>query len=270
MKLIDCFCFLQELDLLEIRLNELKDVVDCFLIVESNITGSGIKKDYHLEKFYDRFKDFNIKYKKADLLDHRSRISQDQHLLMYLQRESMLEGLKELSLDDSDLILFSDLDEIPKHDVINNIKINGLQSNPSVLSIRGYYWFCDTPISAPSNHAWFNCPIVINYGQFKNSNLRALRDNKDGLPSIPNAGWHFSHTGTLEEKRVKMLASSHTEYNSDHYTSLENIQRRSLNLIDPYDRGGFAISNTNDAGLPAYLENNKTRFSHLLWNHTKN
>jgi len=32
MKLIDCFPFFNELDLLEIRLNELKDVVDVFVL----------------------------------------------------------------------------------------------------------------------------------------------------------------------------------------------------------------------------------------------
>lgn len=270
MKIIDCFCFLQELDLLEIRLHELKEVVDCFVIVESNITGSGIRKEYYLEKFLDRFKNFNIKYKKIDLDNYSRRISQDQHLLMYLQREGMLHALKELSLDNSDLIIFSDLDEIPKQSILNKIKINGIQHNPTVLSIRGYYWFCDTPISEPSNHAWFNCPIVITYENFISRNLRELRDNKDNFPSIPNAGWHFSHVGTLKEKRFKMLASSHIEYSSEKFTSIENIQRRSINLIDPYDRGGFFISNVNDQILPNYLQDNKHKYTHLLWNHTKN
>ena len=43
----DCFNFFNELDLLEIRFYTLYEVVDKFVIVESNKTHSGIPKDFN-------------------------------------------------------------------------------------------------------------------------------------------------------------------------------------------------------------------------------
>ena len=43
-KIIDCFIFYNELDLLEYRLNILNDVVDYFVIVESTHTFVGKEK----------------------------------------------------------------------------------------------------------------------------------------------------------------------------------------------------------------------------------
>ena len=39
--IVDCFPFFNELDLLELRLNELKDVVDVFVLSEATLTFTG-------------------------------------------------------------------------------------------------------------------------------------------------------------------------------------------------------------------------------------
>ena len=57
----DCFLFLNELDLLEIRLNELDEVVDIFVIVEFNRTFSNIPKSYYYDDNKNRFKKFHKK-----------------------------------------------------------------------------------------------------------------------------------------------------------------------------------------------------------------
>ena len=61
MKIYDCFNFFNELDLLEIRLNTLKDSVDYFVIVESNVTHSGQFKPLYYEENKERFKSFEDK-----------------------------------------------------------------------------------------------------------------------------------------------------------------------------------------------------------------
>lgn len=43
----DCFSFFNELDLLEIRLNVLKDVVDRFVLVEAGETHAGKPKPFY-------------------------------------------------------------------------------------------------------------------------------------------------------------------------------------------------------------------------------
>ena len=43
----DCFIFFNEFDLLEIRLNELDNIVDKFVLVEANFTHSSKEKPYY-------------------------------------------------------------------------------------------------------------------------------------------------------------------------------------------------------------------------------
>ena len=49
-KIIDCFIFYNELDLLTYRLNVLNNIIDYFIIVESKHTFIGKKKIYFLMK----------------------------------------------------------------------------------------------------------------------------------------------------------------------------------------------------------------------------
>ena len=51
----DCFSFFNELDLLEIRLNVLKDVVDKFVLVEATRTHTGRPKPLYYEENKARF-----------------------------------------------------------------------------------------------------------------------------------------------------------------------------------------------------------------------
>ena len=56
--IVDCFPFFNELDLLEIRLNILKDVVDKFVLVEASKTQTKLDKPFYFEDHKDRFADF--------------------------------------------------------------------------------------------------------------------------------------------------------------------------------------------------------------------
>ena len=52
----DCFSFNKEFDVLDIRLNELYDVVDKFIIIESIYSHTGIKKELHLKMNIEKYK----------------------------------------------------------------------------------------------------------------------------------------------------------------------------------------------------------------------
>ena len=59
-KIIDCFTFYNEVDILNYRLNILNDVVDYFIIVESTHTFSGIEKKlifFENTSLFEKFKD---------------------------------------------------------------------------------------------------------------------------------------------------------------------------------------------------------------------
>ena len=54
----DCFPFFNELDLLEIRLNELSGVVDRFVLSEAELTHNGDRKPLYFNEHKDRFAKF--------------------------------------------------------------------------------------------------------------------------------------------------------------------------------------------------------------------
>jgi beta-1,4-mannosyl-glycoprotein beta-1,4-N-acetylglucosaminyltransferase len=255
----DCFNFLNEELLLEVRIEELKDIVDKFVICESNITVSNKPKPFYLEttEVYKKWKDRIIYQKLEREPQNISLAGESRHDLMYFQRNSVMEALSGCKL--TDIIMFSDLDEIPTANAIKGIK-----EVPCVLDLRGYYWYLNTPITSPDNHVWFPSVICNLYEHVKSQTLNQIRENKGNYPRVPNCGWHFSHLGDEHQLHYKMMASSHTEYHSDHFTSPENIKRRRENLIDPYDRGGFSIVKDDNLPLPKFVMENREKFTHLI------
>ena len=59
-KVYDCFTFFNELDLLEVRLNELYNSVDYFVIAEANMSHSGRPKEYILEQVKEPPYELNV------------------------------------------------------------------------------------------------------------------------------------------------------------------------------------------------------------------
>ena len=105
-KVYDIFMINTELDLLEIRLGELHEQVDYFVVVESKTTFVGDEKPMYLKEHWERFKPFHdqIIYKEIDLSGiqfedpwARERFHRDS---MYSQIIPFLEGKQKANLDD--------------------------------------------------------------------------------------------------------------------------------------------------------------------------
>lgn len=127
MKIYDCFTFFNELDLLEIRLNELNDSVDYFVIVEANKTHTGIPKEYIFEKNKKKFKKFLPKIIYVKINSPFNKLKNSWVLENY-QRNQIINGLKNCKPED--IIFISDLDEIPnKKDFKKIIKLLNKKHN---------------------------------------------------------------------------------------------------------------------------------------------
>ena len=113
----DCFQFFNELDILKIRMNVLNDVVDRFVISESTVTFSGKKKPLYFAENRERFSEFD------DKIVHQ--IVQDTPDVDPFQRDSFQKCAVKRPLEkmctDDDIIIFSDVDEIPNPEVLKNI-----------------------------------------------------------------------------------------------------------------------------------------------------
>ena len=117
-KIIDCFIFYNELNMLEYRLNLLWNVVDFFVICEASRTFIGNVKEYYLDD--NRFLLYKSKIIqiKMDLPYTNPDISKNEQWLNELsQRDNLYQGVdylfKNNKITRNDLIIINDVDEIP-------------------------------------------------------------------------------------------------------------------------------------------------------------
>jgi beta-1,4-mannosyl-glycoprotein beta-1,4-N-acetylglucosaminyltransferase len=111
-RLFDCCTFFNELDLLEIRLETLDSVVDFFVIAEAPITYRADPKPLYFELNKQRFAKFLPKIRHIIVDDLPTEKGFDQNWQREtLQRAALERGLADAR--DEDIIMLSDLDEIP-------------------------------------------------------------------------------------------------------------------------------------------------------------
>lgn len=212
-KLYDCFPFYNELDLLEVRLNELSGVVDRFVIVEAGETFNGKPKPFVLEENFQRFAAF------ADRITHLKIASfppgNDRWFREHLQRDKLIEGLADAGPDD--LVMISDLDEIPDPKVLAAIKRDPPRgARVLCLELRYFHFF----LNLERRERWLKYgPRLMRRGALPNihelKRIRGpvkgtLRNFVRGLRAswgmkrwitrqvIRDAGWHFTWLGGLD------------------------------------------------------------------------
>ncbi len=118
MKTYDCFSYLDEDLLLDLRLNILNEFVDYFVIVESNRTWQNNYKNHNFDiSKFQKFKEKIIYIKITDMPD-----GDNPYLRENYQRNCILRGIEKA--DNDDLIIISDLDEIPNPNKLKEFKKN--------------------------------------------------------------------------------------------------------------------------------------------------
>ncbi len=229
-RLFDVFLFLNELDLLELRLKTLNPIVDYFVITEINETFSGKSKPLIFEKNRERFKKFNkkiiynpitaeelLELKKpkwrnyiSDLckpIYYKHKGKSPKYIKESLKREishrdSAILGFFDMANKD-DLILLSDLDEIPNPEAIT-MAIKKKITKPHYFKMKWFIYWINNQVSEP----WFGTVLF----KFKNlegnslDNFRFASSNEIKVPGtiIKNGGWHFSYLGGIEAITYKL------------------------------------------------------------------
>ena len=149
MKIFDCFMFFDEEMLLDFRLNYLNEYVDKFIIVESSYTHSGDKRKLLFDinkykKFKDKISYIVVNQEPKEISKVLKTDNEDTKNSKYIlnaakrenyQRNCIQEGLKDA--DPTDMILISDLDEVP------NLEQNNLKSikNKIVLFKQKLFYY---------------------------------------------------------------------------------------------------------------------------------
>lgn len=244
----DCFLFYNELDLLELRLNELNGVVDKFVLVEGDTTFTGKPKPYYYAQNKERFKEFSDKIIHV-MVKNPTQFDSPWDVEI-IQRNSISDGLG--GCKDNDIIMISDVDEIPNVDAIKNFNpLGGISLLEQKMSF--YYMNC------VSNALWWNAKI----GAFRDIKketpyMTRLNNNR---PVIQNGGWHFTALGGVDAILNKLAAFSHTEYNTEHFRDEAALTIKIRNGVDIYERGGIIGSYWNITDeFPKYLQANKDKY----------
>ncbi|KAJ2807361.1 hypothetical protein H4R21_000503, partial [Coemansia helicoidea] len=192
-------------DLLELRLRELWDVVDEFVVVESNTTFVGHSKPLVLAQHMDRFA-----WAKAKLRYHTVTSVREPGESVWSNenrmRHRMDETLGGLGIGSDDLVINSDTDEIPHHAVVDLLR--RCDGAPPVmhLSLKGFLYSFEFPEYPDVLENSWRATIKV-HGQD-----RSYTHSRRGDLLFANAGWHCSYCfRTLDEHRFKMQSYSHSD-----------------------------------------------------------
>jgi len=247
MKIIDCFIFYNEMDLLTYRLNILNDVVDFFVIVEATRTFIGKEKplfyneNKHLfEKFHDKIihiivDDFPYKYPSINIA------REEQWENERFQRNQIKKGIEKLmssnaELSNTDILTITDLDEIPDPLTLLKIKNQEIKVEIHVLEMDFYYYNLNSKINKP----WPSVRILT-FKKYIELSLSCDNIRFYKCPIIKDGGWHLSYFGNSHFIKNKIENFSHQELNYDKFTNTKAIENRLHNYSDLYDRNDNTI-----------------------------
>jgi beta-1,4-mannosyl-glycoprotein beta-1,4-N-acetylglucosaminyltransferase len=259
--IIDGFTFFNELDLLEIRLEILDSYVDKFILVEAERTHSNKPKELYYEKNKERYSKFHDKIIHLVVTEDMFRAYGSMTTTMdcmfneNFQRDYIQHAWNDFS--DDDIVMVSDLDEIPNMESIQPETI----TTPVSFSQKVFYNYVNT--TTISGTIWHNCTVACKKGS--SFSPQRLRDMRDSIPSIPNGGWHFSYMGGPQKVEEKIKGFLHQEFNHEQVTNQRNIEERQKSLQDPLGRPQFKLELLENLDiLPSYLVDNRKKYNHLF------
>jgi len=248
----DVFEFFNESELLEIRLNELSNVVDQFIICESTYTHSGVPKPLNFR--LDRYPEF--KGRIVYLVDRNPPNNGDSWANENHQRAHIKTALDGV-IGPGDYIIVSDLDEIPSGQATKEA-LTKLGDNIIIFKHRTYYYYVN----------YFALEYVgskvLTFEYFSRrfeENPQKVRDYWAGPDIlILNGGWHFGYLGGKERVEYKLNSFAHQEHKQK-----GEIPQILSNINEMIDLRGRSLTRvTVDNTYPTYLLKNLDKFQHFI------
>ncbi len=274
----DCFQFFNELDILKIRLNVLSPVVDKFVISEATETFSGLPKPLYYEENKELFAEFRDKIIHVVVEDTPKG---DTHYRDTFQKNAVTRGLK--GCTDEDIIIFSDLDEIPNPDKIREILQNFQKDKIYHFAQRLFYCYLNMEevsgsllsyageFEGVAHKKWIGTKL-LSYQLLREQNLllgelRFPERKQIGI-RVENGGWHFGYMGGHGQKDIrkrvqeKVISAAHQEYNSKHV--LSNVTDQIKDGKDIFGREAQFVRCEIDETYPEYIRTHQKELDFLI------
>jgi len=295
MKVYDCFMFFDENLVLELRLNLLDKYVDYFVIVESkyNHKGEAKRLNFDIKKFkkfeqkiiyiiYDQQPSDLYKFEKEDTKrDIDGKYIFNAYKRENAQRNLISQGLKNASLDD--LIIISDVDEIPNLEKIN---FNKIKNEILIFRQDMFYYKFNLKLS---NFKWTGSKACKMKKLISPQWLRNIKDKKfafyrfdtffsstkyRNLKFIEDGGWHYTNMKNAKEIEHKLRSYLHHQEFEANHINLEQIEKiikskkAIYNVNADKRQGKFGegpqLIKINSDKIPNYLKNNPQIYSKWL------
>jgi len=295
MKIFDCFMYFDEEIVLDLRLNTLDRYVDYFVIVESTFTHRGDKRNLKFNhKKFEKFRD-KIIYLTFDKEPNGIEViyendSESEKSAKYIlnaakrengQRNYVINGLQKA--DPDDLIMISDVDEIPN---LENIEIKNIKEKILMFQQDMFYYKFDLKLP---NMIWSGTKACRKKDLLNPQWLRNIKDKKyslfrldiifskikyNSIKFIQDGGWHFSNIKSPEEIEHKLKSYLHHREFDEQPLTTNQIDKIIKNKQAIYDLKldkrvnkigtGSKLVNYDFDKLPVYLRKNKENYKKWL------
>ena len=278
--------------ILDIRLNVLNKFVSYFVICEANFNHNGTKRKFQFDmQKFSKFKDKIIyiplekqpsNLKKInisdDILIKNSKILDNALLRENYQRNYLFTGIEDF--DDSDLIIVSDLDEIPN---LDNFKY---KAKITFCEQKMFYYKLNL---IHKNFLWYGSKITKKKHLINPQWLRNIKSKKyplwriDALFSktkyhnlnfIKNGGWHFTNVKSAKKIDFKMKNFLHHLEYEESGLSEKDVEKIINEKKVFYDHNAdkrekkwnaqIYLDKVSDQLLPNYIVENKIKFKDWL------
>jgi beta-1,4-mannosyl-glycoprotein beta-1,4-N-acetylglucosaminyltransferase len=276
-KVIDVIWVNSELPSLELRLNELWNVVDIFFINESTISWKAIpfknepiepKTLYVTEHMadFEKFKSKMVVNVIPPEVSQQTTYS-GSYAIEMAQRDQVWPGIQRLlDLQPQDLLMFADLDEIPRTDIIEELACNTnelqLPATPICLTTQqGFFYY---NYKCRIRNEWTIRPRIVRYQDGEPSREARCRTN------IPDGSTHCSSCfGTLDFVRTKILSNADVLPDNPEMLDTDSILDRVRNCKDVYlrkqlDRTMEFLEEADFSKVPKIVAKYPERWGYLL------
>ena len=291
-KIFDCFMYFDEDLVLDIRLNTLNEFIDYFIIVESTFTHRGDKRKLRFDlKKYEKFRNKIIYLiydnepngiQKINDEDTES-VKSEKYIFNAILRENgqrnhILNGL--LDAEKNDVILVSDVDEIPN---LTNVDFSKIRNKIFIFRQEMFYYKLN--LKLPNliwsgtkgcrkkdliNPQWLRNIKDKNYSKFRLDTFFSKKKYSN-IKFFDKGGWHFTNIKTAKEIQLKLKSYLHHREFDINPMSLEQIENVINDKKAIYDlKADQRVNKIGDGDklikyelkdLPIYIKENIEKFS---------
>jgi len=297
MKIFDCFMFYDEELLLDIRLNILDKYVDFFVIVESEYFHNGKKRELKFD--INKFKKFEnkiiylihknepngiVQLNKNDNRAAKSyKLIFNAHLRENAQRNHIIEGLN--NANENDLILISDVDEIPN---FNSLDLSKINNQIIIFEQEIFYYKFNRYLP---DFKWHGTKACKKKELINPQWLRNIKNKKFSFWRIDtffsknkyinkffviNGGWHFSNIKNASDIELKLKSYlHHWDYESEEfgYNKINELIKKNVTIYDMFgDKKSKKYSDEKRKKLeiydlkklPQFIQDNKNKLNEWM------